>query len=218
MVLATLGRPAEVISGQEEAELSFAGAVAGLPGGVDYLVVDIGGGSTEFVRGTDGRVSAAVSINIGCVRMTERHIDTDPPSAAQLAALDEDVEKAVMQGLSVGTESARLVGLAGSVTTVAAIALDLPEYDSEIIHHTILRAEDVDRVVERLSTMDHAARAALPVMHPGRVDVIIAGARILRAIMRLSGLETVIVSEHDILDGIGARIAADRRRCNPDDL
>jgi exopolyphosphatase/guanosine-5'-triphosphate,3'-diphosphate pyrophosphatase len=202
MVLATLGRPAEVISGQEEAELSFTGAVAGLPGGVDYLVVDIGGGSTEFVRGSGGHASAAVSTNIGCVRMTERHIDTDPPTDAQLAALDKDVEEAVLQGLSVGTESARLVGLAGSVTTVAAIALDLPEYDSERIHHTVLTTAEVERVVDRLSTMDHQARAALPVMHPGRVDVIIAGSRILRAIMRLSGLDTVIVSEHDILDGI----------------
>jgi exopolyphosphatase/guanosine-5'-triphosphate,3'-diphosphate pyrophosphatase len=206
MVLGTLGRPAEVISGQEEAELSFVGAVAGLPAGADYLVVDIGGGSTEFVRGTSGHVSAAISTNIGCVRMTERHIHSDPPTAAQLAALDEDVEKAVLQGLQVGTKSARLVGLAGSVTTVAALALVLSRYDANLIHHSVLTAHDVKVVADHLSRMDHKTRAANPVIHPGRVDVIIAGARILNSIMRLGKLPTVIVSEHDILDGIAASI------------
>ncbi len=209
MVLATLGRPAEVITGEQEAALSFTGATSGLPGnagldgGGEYLVVDIGGGSTEFVRGAGGHVRAAVSTDIGCVRMTERHIRSDPPSALELAALDEDVTKAVRHGLEVaGDGPVHLVGLAGSVTTVAAIALGLAEYDSERIHHSVLSAADVDQVTQRLSTMDHAARAAMPVIHPGRVDVIIAGARILRAIMTLSGQREVIVSEHDILDGI----------------
>ncbi|WP_373320777.1 Ppx/GppA phosphatase family protein [Rhizocola hellebori] len=207
MVLGTLGQPAEVISGREEAELSFLGAVAGLPGGTDYVVVDIGGGSTEFVRGTGDRVSAAVSTNIGCVRMTERHVHSDPPTPSQLAALDADVENAVRQGLEVGVKSARLVGLAGSVTTVAALALSLADYDSERIHHSVLTAEEVARVTEQLSIMDHAARAALNVIHPGRVDVIIAGARILHTIMKLSGQPDVIVSEHDILDGIAASLS-----------
>jgi exopolyphosphatase/guanosine-5'-triphosphate,3'-diphosphate pyrophosphatase len=104
----------------------------------------------------------------------------------------------------VGSEGATLVGLAGSVTTTAAIALELTKYDRDVIHHSVLSLAAVEKVAERLSTMDHAARAAIPVIHPGRVDVIIAGVMILREIMRLSGLSEVIVSEHDILDGIAA--------------
>lgn len=214
MVVATLGRPAEVISGDEEASLSFAGAVKDLQPGTGYLVVDIGGGSTEFVRGKDFTVERALSTDIGCVRMTERHLHSDPPAAEEVEAAIRDIDAAAARGLShVCTDGVRLVGLAGSVTTVAALALGLERYDAQRIHHTVLSTADVERVVDRLSTLDHAARAEIAVIHPGRVDVIIAGALILRQIMRaLGGAQgteaTVIVSEHDILDGIAASVSA----------
>jgi exopolyphosphatase / guanosine-5'-triphosphate,3'-diphosphate pyrophosphatase len=213
MVVETLGQPAEVISGDEEASLSFAGAVKDLQPGTGYLVVDIGGGSTEFVRGKDFTVERALSTDIGCVRMTERHLHGDPPSADEIAAAVRDIDKAVAAGLShVGGDGVRLVGLAGSVTTVAALALGLERYDAQKIHHTVLSTANVEGVFDHLSTLDHAARAQIPVIHPGRVDVIIAGALILRQIMRAfataQGVDaTVIVSEHDILDGIAASIS-----------
>ena len=212
MVLATLGRPAEVISGDEEASLSFSGAVQDLSPGTQYLVVDIGGGSTEFVRGTDSTVARSLSTDIGCVRMTERHLHSDPPTRGEIEAAVRDIDEAVARGLShVDGSDAPLVGLAGSVTTVAALALGLEHYDAQRIHHSVLSTPDVERVFERLSTLDHEARAAIPVIHPGRVDVIIAGALILRQILRAREARNgdaaeVIVSEHDILDGIAASI------------
>lgn len=203
MVVATLGQPPEVISGEQEAALSYAGAVAGLPAGREYLVIDIGGGSTEFVRGP-GR---SISMDIGCVRMTERHLRTDPPAPAELAAAVADIAGHVSKALSyVGTDVDRLVGLAGSVTTVSAIALDLREYDPARVHHSVLTAEAVEQVTDRLSGLDRAGRAAIEVIHPGRVDVIIAGALILREIVRQGGFAELIVSEHDILDGIAATL------------
>ena len=211
MVMATLGRPAEVITGEQEAALSFAGAVAGLSHHHhrSYLVVDIGGGSTEFVRGTDS-VERSISVDIGCVRMTERHLHSDPPTAGEVDAAVEDIARAVGRALSyVDGSGHHLVGLAGSVTTVAGIALDLPHYDANRIHHSILTAEAVEEIAARLSAMDHAQRAAVPVMHPGRVDVIIAGTLVLREIMRQTKAAEVIVSEHDILDGIASSINSD---------
>lgn len=206
MVLAALGQPAEVISGDEEASLSFSGAVQDLQPSTQYLVVDIGGGSTEFVRGHDHVVESSLSTDIGCVRMTERHLHSDPPSAAEIEAAVRDIDAAIARGLShVDGSDATLVGLAGSVTTVAALALGLERYDAQRIHHSELSTADVAAVFDRLSTLDHDGRAALQVIHPGRVDVIIAGALILRQIMRARG-GPVIVSEHDILDGIAASI------------
>lgn len=206
MVRVTLGQPAEIISGTQEAALSFAGAVSGLDGEGPYLVVDIGGGSTEFVRG--GRsVDRSISMDIGCVRMTERHLPTDPPTPGQLAAVVRDVDEQVARALAhVGAGPATLVGVAGTATTLAGIALGLDRYDSARIHHSVLPAAAVEDLATRLAAMDHDARAAIPVMHPGRVDVIIAGALILREIMRQTGFAEVIVSEHDILDGIAASI------------
>ncbi|MEV4839470.1 Ppx/GppA phosphatase family protein [Nonomuraea sp. NPDC049486] len=206
----------EVISGSEEAELSFTGATRGLvrlspetevPQGPlpPYLVVDIGGGSTEFVVGSE-HAESAISVDIGCVRLTERHLRDagDPPSAAALEAVVADVEAALARVEDeVPVRDARtLVGLAGSVTTVAGVALDLPAYLPERIHHARLSSEQVHDVTRRLLAMTHDERAALPVMHPGRVDVIGAGALILDRIVRRFGFEQVVVSEHDILDGI----------------
>ncbi|ANP57146.1 Ppx/GppA phosphatase family protein [Streptomyces griseochromogenes] len=216
-VVDILGVEPEVISGGQEAEFSFTGATKELKGREDmarpYLVVDIGGGSTEFVVG-DGHVSAARSVDVGCVRMTERHLVhdgkvSDPPTEEQIAAMRADIEAALdLAEETVPLREARtLVGLAGSVTTVSAIAQDLPEYDSERIHHSRISRERVREITERLLRSTHAERAAIPSMHPGRVDVIGAGALVLLAIMERTGAEEVVVSEHDILDGIAWSVA-----------
>jgi exopolyphosphatase/guanosine-5'-triphosphate,3'-diphosphate pyrophosphatase len=215
MVLDVLGAPPEVITGDEEAALSFAGAVGGLPADLaaPYLVVDIGGGSTEFVVGDD-HVRAARSVDVGCVRMTERHLVhdgavTDPPTERQIAAMRADIEAALDRAEETVPlrEAHTLVGLAGSVTTVSAIALDLPAYDSAAIHHSRVSLGRVREITEWLLRSTHAERAAVPSMHPGRVDVIGAGALVLLAIMERIGAEEVVVSEHDILDGIAWSVA-----------
>ncbi|MEV0491643.1 Ppx/GppA phosphatase family protein [Streptomyces atratus] len=211
-VLEILGVEPEVISGDQEAEFSFDGATKELEGSdhlpKPYLVVDIGGGSTEFVVGDD-RVLAARSVDIGCVRMTERHlvrdgVVTDPPTLGQITAIRADIDAAL--DLAEETvplnEAATLVGLAGTVTTVAAIALGLEEYDSEAIHHSRISFEQVQEITGRLVTSTHAERAAIPAMHPGRVDVIPAGALVLLGVMKRTGAREIVVSEHDILDGI----------------
>ncbi|KAB1935190.1 Ppx/GppA family phosphatase [Micromonospora sp. ALFpr18c] len=207
MVQATLGVAPEVVTGDEEARLSFTGAVRGLPADArePFLVVDIGGGSTEFVVGDRaGGVRAAISVDIGCVRMTERHLAGDPPTPEQVAAAQADIAAAVDRALAVvpGREAATLVGLAGSVTTVVAIAQDLQEYDPERIHHARVSYEAVAQVTEDLLGRTSAQRLAIPVMHPGRADVIGAGALVLRVIMERAGMPSVVASEHDILDGI----------------
>jgi exopolyphosphatase/guanosine-5'-triphosphate,3'-diphosphate pyrophosphatase len=205
MVVDTLGVAPEVVSGDEEARLSFTGAVRGLPADLPapYLVVDIGGGSTEFVRGR-ADVNAAISIDIGCVRITERHLRADPPTPDQVAAAEADIRAEVDRALAaVGGRSARtLVGLAGSVTTVAGIALGLAVYDPERIHHARVGYADVAKVTADLLAATHEQRLAIPVMHPGRADVIGAGALILRVIMQQARADAVVASEHDILDGI----------------
>jgi exopolyphosphatase / guanosine-5'-triphosphate,3'-diphosphate pyrophosphatase len=212
-VLGILGVPPEVITGDEEAWLSFTGATRELavaPAAANgsfpppYLVTDIGGGSTEFVLGGPDGVAGARSVDIGCVRLTERHLHGDPPTAAQIAATFEDIDAALDRAAAaVPAERARtLVGLAGSVTTVAAIALGLERYDSARIHHARIAAARVHQIANDLLAMTRAERAAIPVMHPGRVDVIGAGALILDRIMTRFGFADVLVSEHDILDGI----------------
>lgn len=205
MVRATLGVDPEVVTGDEEARLSFAGAVRGLPSTAEppYLVVDIGGGSTEFVLGRS-TVEHAVSVDIGCVRMTERHLHADPPAPAEVVAAEADIRAAVDRALSAvpGHGAATLVGLAGSVTTVAAIALGLESYQPTLIHHARLSYDEVAKVTATMLRMTAAERLAVSVMHPGRADVIGAGALVLRVVMECTGAESVVVSEHDILDGI----------------
>ncbi|MFJ2831608.1 exopolyphosphatase [Streptomyces sp. NPDC087263] len=216
-VLDILGVEPEVVTGDREAEFSFTGATKELTGRDDlarpYLVVDIGGGSTEFVVGDD-QVRAAASVDIGCVRMTERHLVhdgkvSDPPTAAEVEAIRADIEAALdLAERTVPLREARtLVGLAGSVTTVSAIAQNLPEYDSAAIHHSRVSYDRVREITESLLTSTHAERAAIPSMHPGRVDVIAAGALVLLAIMERIGAAEVVVSEHDILDGIAWKAA-----------
>jgi exopolyphosphatase/guanosine-5'-triphosphate,3'-diphosphate pyrophosphatase len=205
-----LGIAPEVVTGQEEALLSFTGATGELgPAQAPYLVTDIGGGSTEFVLGDATGVRGERSVNIGCVRMTERHLHGDPPSASEVAAATADIDAALDEaargvfgaGEPAG-QASTLVGLAGSVTTVAAIALGLADYDPQRIHHSRIAAAQVHEISVVLLGQTRARRAAVGAMHPGRVDVIGAGALILDRIMARFGFPDVLVSEHDILDGI----------------
>jgi exopolyphosphatase/guanosine-5'-triphosphate,3'-diphosphate pyrophosphatase len=214
-----LGVVPEVISGGEEARLSFTGATAELSGagaaGLEppYLVVDIGGGSTEFVLGGDaagpGDDVTAISVDIGSVRLTERHLHGDPPTAAQIQAASDDIYRALDRvATTVPVAGARtLVGVAGSVTTLTAIALGLAAYDPGRTHHARLGYADVHRVTAELLGQSHDERARIPALHPGRVDVIGAGALVLDRVMDRFGFTEMVTSEHDILDGIAWSIA-----------
>ena len=205
-----LGVEPEVITGAEEASLSFAGAVGGLAAGsapAPRLVVDIGGGSTECVLGDSAPV-AAFSVDIGCVRMTERHLQSDPPTDAQIEATRVDIANAldeVEQHVPL-SEAASMVGLAGTVTTISAIAHQLSEYDPTFLHGSVVTAGQIDQVVAELLVMPRDQRAAMPVMHPGRVDVIAGGGLVLQAVVQRVGVDAVIVSEADILDGIARKL------------
>ncbi|NQD87502.1 Ppx/GppA family phosphatase [Paenarthrobacter sp. CM16] len=211
-----LGVEPEVISGDEEAALSFAGASSVLPatGEDPILVVDLGGGSTEFVLGDSNGVIAARSVDIGCVRLTERHLRSDPPTPAQIAAAEADVDAALdLAAQTVPLERATaVVGVAGSITTITAHALGLDEYRPERIHGASLDLETIRDACTSLLEMTRDERAALPYMHPGRVDVIGAGALVWRRILdRLASVSNgrivaAVSSEHDILDGIALSI------------
>jgi exopolyphosphatase/guanosine-5'-triphosphate,3'-diphosphate pyrophosphatase len=211
MVRDVLGVEPEVVSGSTEAALSFAGAAAGLPAvSGDLLLVDIGGGSTELVRGGPaGAPLHAHSMDVGAVRLTERHLRADPPTAAQVEAAVADVQAALgaaeAEVLLTGVDE--LVGVAGTVTTMAAMGLGLSRYDSAAIHGSRLTAGQVHDIADQLLAMTVAQRRAIPVMHPGRADVIGGGALILRTVLDRVGSPEVLVSEHDILDGIARSLA-----------
>lgn len=207
-VQARLGVEPEVISGQEEAGLAFSGGVSEMSGHPDpFLVVDLGGGSTEFVLGGT-QPEAACSVDIGSVRLTERYLRADPPTPDELDVARADVDAALDRvAARVPLARARtLVGLAGTVTTITAHALGLPEYQRDRVHHAVLGVDEVRAACASLIRMPVAQRAALPFMHPGRADVIGAGAliwqRVIDRLVREAGLREVITSEHDILDGI----------------
>lgn len=209
-----LGVDPEVIAGAEEADLSFHGSLRGLPDSMltrldePVLVVDIGGGSTEFILGQriqrQWRPQVSASIDIGCVRMTERHLHGDPPTSSEVFATERDITAALDRvRATVPIDQANcLIGLAGTVTTVTAMAHDLDGYDPVRLHGAQASAAEVADVTDRLLRMTRAERAALPFMHPGRVDVIGGGAMVLRAIMRVTGVDSVIASECDLLDGV----------------
>jgi exopolyphosphatase/guanosine-5'-triphosphate,3'-diphosphate pyrophosphatase len=207
-----LGVEPEVISGAEEAQTSFAGATSTLPRDrfpAPYLVVDIGGGSTEFVLG-DTAVTESISVDMGCVRLTERRLRSSPPTGEEVAAAESDID-ALMARVAdtVNLPSAgTLVGLAGSVTTVAALAMGIPAYDPEAIQHSRIAFADVDRVTTDLLARTREQRLEHAVMHPGRADVIGAGALILRRLMQHVGADSVVASESDILDGIALSCVA----------
>ena len=199
-----LGIEPEVISGDEEARLSFIGATKEFAASdAPFLVVDIGGGSTEFVYGHSD-VEFAKSVNIGCVRMSERHFTGDLPDPGQVAAATEDIDEAIAQAAKLVpiTKAKTLIAVAGTATTVAAAALDLPEYDRYAIHLSHIPAEKVHQVSESLIKMTRIQRESLGYMHPGRVDVISAGSLVLSRIMRATGAAEFVASESDILDGM----------------
>jgi exopolyphosphatase/guanosine-5'-triphosphate,3'-diphosphate pyrophosphatase len=202
-VASLAGSPPEVLTGEQEARLSFLGATAGLESEPPFLVFDIGGGSTELVLGTE-EPDAAISVDVGSVRITERVGPADPPTAEDVTAMAELAAETLVEGEKVippGT-ARTLVGVAGTTTTVQAMALGLPRYDPEAIHHTTLPRAEAERVTRELAAMTVGQRAALPVMAKGREDVIVAGALILVEILRRWGFEECIVSERDILDGL----------------
>ena len=246
LVKEVLGVAPEVLTGAQEAVLSFTGATAELAAGPDggpFLVTDIGGGSTEFVLGAvlaggttppdppaslsggthppgpplvgtyPPKSPRAISVNVGCVRMTERHLHGDPPTGQEVAAAIADIDAALDKvAAAVPVQQARtLIGLAGSVTTVAAIAMGLPAYDAARIHHARVSAADVHAVTRGLLAQTRTARAAIGVMHPGRADVIGGGALVLDRLMERFGFGEVLVSEHDILDGMAWSLAGDSR-------
>lgn len=199
-----LGVEPEVISGNEEAELSYLGALSGLDVMGSVLVADIGGGSTEFVTALPDGSLVSRSVNIGCVRMTERHLHSDPPTPQEIASTISDIDihiELIKQTVPIDSETT-FIGLAGSVTTVAAMALGLSEYDADRIHGSIVNLEQVDSVTQELLQMTHRERANLGFMHPGRVDIIGGGALVFRESMRLLGFGQVLVSEKDLLDGV----------------
>ncbi|MGP7960320.1 Ppx/GppA phosphatase family protein [Sanguibacter sp. A247] len=214
-----LGVEPEVVAGAEEARLSFAGATSVIGDGraAPYVVVDLGGGSTELVLGTESPVGE-FSMDVGCVRMSERHLLSDPPTAEQVAAARADVRAALdaaEEHVDLGAAST-LVGLAGSVTTVTAHALRLTAYDRDAINGAVLPVAVVLEACEDLLSMPREQRAGLGFMHPGRVDVIAAGAlvwsevvaRVVERVAERGGeLTEVLTSEHDILDGIALSAA-----------
>ncbi len=218
-VLARLGVEPEVVSGKEEAELSFRGATGVVAAHHEgpFVVVDLGGGSTELVLGTDAP-EAAWSMDVGCVRLTERHLRSDPPTSEEIAAARADVRAALdTASLTVPLgKAATLVGLAGSVTTVTAHALGLERYDRDRIDGAVLTVEQTLDACEDLLGRTRAEREELGFMHPGRVDVIGAGALVWSEVVRRvrddvaaagGELTSVVTSEHDILDGIALSIA-----------
>jgi len=209
-----LGIVPEVVSGTQEAELSFLGAVRGLASSLisPVLVADIGGGSTELILGdaASARIDASYSMDIGCVRMTERHLHSNPPTDEEVRATVATIDSAIDQALAhvPVDEIASFVGLAGSVTTVAALAHGLPGYDAAAIHGSVTSSLQVAEVTDRLLHMTRDQRAAEPVMHPGRVDVIAGGALVLRELLSRLPVGEVIAGETDILDGIVYRLSS----------
>ena len=204
-----LGIEPEVIPGVEEASLSFIGATKELKHTeAPYLVVDIGGGSTEFVFGNE-EVKYAKSVNIGCVRMSERHLKVQPPKPLDIQNAIVDIDAAIVEASHIVPikEAKTLIAVAGTATTVAAAALGLNDYDRYGIHLSRVPAEKVFEVAQKFLLMKREELAALPYMHPGRVDLIAAGSLVLSRVMIATGAKEFIASESDILDGIAWSLA-----------
>jgi len=218
MTAEVLGVEAEVITGDEEAVLSFTGAVADMePEDGPFLVADVGGGSTELVLGSwdgvRGAVEAARSVDVGCVRLTERCLRSDPPTAAEVAEATRVAGEVLAEAFAVVpvAKARGWIGVAGTVTTLAAIAQDLPAYDPGVIHLTRMPFEQVREITDRLLGMTSAERSTIGAMHEGRVDVIIGGLLVVRVIADHLAAHTditeLVASEHDILDGIAYALA-----------
>lgn len=203
------GTEAELLSGEAEARATFLGALSDLRAGDPVLVVDIGGGSTELVSGVDEPEHLA-SLDVGSVRMLEKHLESDPPAPEELEALRADVSAAldeVVGDLAVPA-GARLVGVAGTVTQLAALKAGVPVYDPDVTHHAVLSHGDVRRLARRLASLPYEKRKRIRGLHPGRVDVIVPGAEILLAVMEAFDAAEVLVSERDILDGLVIQLLA----------
>jgi exopolyphosphatase / guanosine-5'-triphosphate,3'-diphosphate pyrophosphatase len=202
-----LGSAPECIPGEEEALLSFRGATAGLDlSQGPFLVVDIGGGSTEFVLGSRAP-EALISVDMGCVRMTERHLHRDPPRPAELDALFEDVGEQLRKVRSVmePSRAQRMIGLAGTITALALLRTGSQRYDPALTHHSTLTRPEVEALFEQLASADVAARRAM-LAEPKRAEVIVGGAAVLLGILREFAIDALLVSESDILDGLAASI------------
>jgi exopolyphosphatase/guanosine-5'-triphosphate,3'-diphosphate pyrophosphatase len=208
---AMVGARPELLSGDDEARLSFLGATSDLdPADGPYLVVDIGGGSTEFAFGAE-RFEAGLSTEMGCVRFTERYLDHDPPRPEELVAalsVAEAYVDDVRQAIPAAASAQRFVGLAGTVTTAAAVEIGLATYDRDRIHHFVLTKEAVEDVFRTLATEGRAARLANPGLEEARADVIVGGLCVLVTIMRRMGFDECLVSEADILDGLALSLIA----------
>jgi len=204
------GADPEVLSGEEEARATFRGTIGDLPGERDVLVVDIGGGSTELIAGRR-QPAEPVSLDFGCVRMFEKHLHSDPPTADELASLRAEVGDAlddVKDALAVPA-GVLAIGVAGTVTQLATLNAGLPVYDPDVTHHAVLSHGDVRRLARRLETLPYEKRSRVKGLEPGRVDVIVAGAEILLRVMETFDAAEILVSEKDILDGLVLQLLDD---------
>ena len=208
-VAQVLGQPPELLSGEAEARLSFKGAVSQLnPQDGPYLVCDIGGGSTEFGYGSQS-CEAVWSADVGSSRLTQQYIEHDPPLPEELVACLSVVElhlDDLLQAMPTAAQASQLVGLAGTVTTAAAVELGLAQYDPEQVHHFLLSKAAAEDVFRTLAVEDHQQRLANPGLHPGRVDVIVGGLCVLVKIMRYFEFDSCLVSEADLLAGLIAEM------------
>jgi exopolyphosphatase / guanosine-5'-triphosphate,3'-diphosphate pyrophosphatase len=196
------GQDPELLTGEQEARASFLGAASDLTA-IGKLVVDIGGGSTELIAG-NAEPEALVSLDIGCVRMFERHLHSDPPTQDELEHLHSDVTTTlqdVRSALAVDPK-ATLIGVAGTVTQLATLKAGVPVYDPDVTHHAVLSHGDVRLLLRRLASLPIEQRKRIPALDPGRADVIVAGAEILLSVMEVFDFPEVLVSERDILDGL----------------
>lgn len=201
-----LGVRPQLLSGDEEARLSFLGATADIaPSEGPFLIIDLGGGSTELVLG-EREPEAMVSLQLGCVRMTERHLNSDPPTQSELEACVADVSR-VLDGVTTiaASRAKTVIGLAGTVTALAGLQLGLRTYDASRTHHSVLTREQIDAAFTRLSRLDIAQRRLL-LAQPERAEVIVGGAAVLATLLRHFAIRELKVSEHDILDGLAARL------------
>jgi exopolyphosphatase/guanosine-5'-triphosphate,3'-diphosphate pyrophosphatase len=201
-----LGVRPELLSGEEEARLSFLGATADLsPSDGPFLIIDLGGGSTELVVGTS-QPEALISLQLGCVRMTERHLKSDPPTPLELEACFADVQRVLETAPDIDAKRARrVIGLAGTVTALAGMTLGLTTYDARLTHHSSLSQAAVETAFQKLSRLAVAERRPL-LAQPQRAEIIVGGAAVLLALMRHFGIDELLVSEHDILDGLVASL------------
>jgi exopolyphosphatase / guanosine-5'-triphosphate,3'-diphosphate pyrophosphatase len=206
-----LGVAPRVIDGNEEARLTFAGALSGLPQTGNVTVFDIGGGSTEVIVGSSNasarKIDAAVSLDIGSVRLFERHVRSDPPTAKEMELVERDIARALADAPE-PESNAILVGVAGTVTQLAALELELARYDATRVHGHTLTRSTVDRLAARLASLDLAQRRALPGMEPARADVLVVGSAIARAVLEWSGASELVVSDRGVRWGLAEELAA----------